>query len=198
MKIILASASPRRKELLEAAGVQFEIVPSLANECADPRLPPDRYTAVLARQKAEDVAARREGIILGADTVVELDGEILGKPKSGEEAAATLRRMSGREHRVYTAFCVIYGTSLKKYAERVCMSRVTFNRLSDELIAEYVASGKPLDKAGSYGVQDGYDIVKKVEGSLPNVIGLPIEEVLNVLEEIEDEQAENCDRHRLC
>lgn len=192
MKIILASASPRRAELLKNAGVEFEVIPSDEEEAADANLSPAEYTVALAREKAQNVARKKSGVILGADTVVEIDGEILGKPKSPEDATATLMKLSGRTHRVYTSFCVIYGTFHEKSLTRTCVTEVEFNALPSETVAAYVASGKPLDKAGSYGIQDGYGLVKSIKGSLGNVIGLPVEEVKEALEEIENEQTQNC------
>ncbi|MBR2969256.1 MAG: septum formation protein Maf [Clostridia bacterium] len=186
MRIILASASPRRSQLLSEAGVDFEVIPSEAEERADKALPPQAYTESLARFKAEDVYAKTGGVVLGADTVVVLDGKVLGKPTSEGDARATLRALSGRRHEVITGFCVIYGTSCKKIITDHVVSGVVFNELSDSVIEEYVASGLPMDKAGSYGVQDGYPLVKEVQGSLTNVIGLPVDQVLKVLKEIEN------------
>ncbi len=178
MRLILASASPRRRELLTKAGVSFEVVPSGADEDASKLLSPDKYAEYNAVKKAEWVAEREAGIVLGADTVVVLDGEILGKPKDKQDAILTLSRLSDREHTVITGFCLIKGS---KRVVKSVSSQVFFNELSPELIEMYVATGKCMDKAGSYGVQDGFDIVKSVNGSLSNVIGLPIEEVLQTL-----------------
>lgn len=188
MQIILASASPRRKQLLSEAGVQFVVHPSLKEECADISLSPKEYAMSLARFKAEDVYSQTGGVVLGADTIVVHDGKVLGKPHSVEDARATLRSLSGNRHEVITGFCVIYGTSCKKTICECVVSGVVFNNLEACVIDDYVASGLPMDKAGSYGVQDGYPLVKEVEGSLTNVIGLPVEQVLKVLKEIEDER----------
>lgn len=187
MEIILASASPRRRELIRRIGVPFRVVPSRREEKADVSLPPPLYARTLAEQKAEEVAGRESGIVLGADTIVVLDGRIIGKPKSAEEAVATLRALSGRSHVVITGYCVIYGTFHEKRKTGSVSSTVFFNELTDELIREYVAMGVCMDKAGSYGVQDGFPLVARVEGSLSNVIGLPVEVLTDVLKEIENE-----------
>ncbi|MBP5194047.1 MAG: septum formation protein Maf [Clostridia bacterium] len=191
MEIILASASPRRRELLPKTGVTFRVIPSDCEERADTSLPPHLYAEEIARQKAEAVAALSPGIILGADTIVIRDGEILGKPSSVEDAKATLRSLSGRSHVVITGFCVIYGTCHRNVLLGYDESTVYFNDLSDRLIEEYVATGKCMDKAGSYGVQDGFPIVKRVEGSLDNVIGLPVEKLTGIFKEIEDGKYED-------
>ena len=191
MEIILASASPRRRELLPKTGVTFRVMPSDCEERADKTLPPHRYAEEIARQKAEAVAAATPGIILGADTIVIRDGEILGKPKDEEDAKAILRSLSGRSHVVITGFCVIYGTNHQNMLVGHDESEVFFNDLSDMLIEEYVATGKCMDKAGSYGVQDGFPIVKKVMGSLDNVIGLPVEKLTAIFKEIEDGKYED-------
>ena len=188
MKIILASASPRRKALLTVAGVEFEIIPSLREETADKALPPAAYATALATFKAEDVASMHGGVVLGADTIVVFDGKVLGKPKDRADAVKTLRMLSGNKHQVITGYCVFYGANCQKNKRGCVVSDVYFNDLSDEFIEEYVNTGSCMDKAGSYGVQDGYDIVKRVEGSLSNVIGLPVNEVLAILKEIENEE----------
>ncbi|MBP5308450.1 MAG: septum formation protein Maf [Clostridia bacterium] len=191
MEIILASASPRRRELIGRTGVNFTVVPSSFDECVEERLSPEEYVRVLAEKKAEDVFSKRGGVVLGADTVVILDGEIIGKPSSRDDAIKTLSRLSGRRHEVITGYCVIYGDAGKKKTGFVTSS-VYFNELPHSLIEEYVATGSCMDKAGSYGVQDGFPLVKKVEGSLSNVIGLPVEKLTEVFKEIENEQYQTC------
>lgn len=172
MKLILASNSPRRRELLAQLISEFEVEPSRFEE-RGAGLP--AYEAALANAcgKARDVASHRaDAAVLGADTVVCLDGALLGKPKDAADAAAILRRLSGREHVVYTGVCLIAGG--KEYAD-VAATRVVFSALSEELIGRYVASGLPMDKAGAYGIQDGYPLVARYEGSFSNVVGLPVE-----------------------
>ena len=188
MKVILASASPRRRELIGQTGVDFKVIPSSADENVGEGCSPEDYVMMLAERKARQVAEENEGIILGADTVVVLGGRILGKPASREEAVKTLAALSGRKHTVITGYCVIYGAFHEKMRTGAVRSEVFFNDLEPSLIYDYVATGLCMDKAGSYGVQDGFPLVKRVEGSLSNVIGLPVEELTQVFKEIEDEQ----------
>ncbi len=134
-----------------------------------------------AAGKAREVASRFPGCaVLGADTVVSLDGAILGKPRDGEEASSMLHRLSGREHEVYTGLCLI--ADGREQTDVVC-TRVRFAALTEELIARYVASGLPMDKAGAYGIQDGYPLVGRYEGSYSNVVGLPVERLRDILRE---------------
>ncbi len=189
MKVILASASPRRRQLLAEHGVVFEVIPSEKEECADKNLPPREYCEKLAEFKAQDVFSSHGGVVLGADTIVVLDGAVLGKPKTKEEARRTLMSLSGREHQVITGYCLIYGSNLTDRIIKSAVTTVRFNALSQNLIDEYVNTGKPMDKAGSYGIQDGFPLVDSVDGSISNVIGLPIEEIIPILKEIENEQS---------
>lgn len=182
MKLVLASNSPRRKELLEKAGFKFEIISSDYDETGfsdNPVLTAETF----AVGKAQAVfSAVKEGVaVIGADTVVFEGGEILGKPKSQEEAEKMLKRLSGRTHSVVTGYAVI--TSDKIISGSVT-TEVTFNNLSDELIGEYIKSGLYKGKAGSYGIQDPFPLVKSYKGSLTNVIGLPIETIVPILEKI--------------
>ena len=178
MKFILASNSPRRRELLAGLVPQFDVEPSRFSEkgaglCA--------YDAALlnACGKARDVAARHaDCAVLGADTVVSLDGRILGKPVNEADARRMLRALSGREHEVLTGICLIADGREER---DVVTTRVTFSRLSDEVIERYVASGLPLDKAGAYGIQDGYPLVERHCGSYSNVVGLPLERLREML-----------------
>ncbi len=135
-----------------------------------------------ALNKAKEVFARySDCVVLGADTVVSLDGEILGKPKDADDAKATLRRLSGRVHAVYTGVALLFEGG----CHSVCVkTEVYFHQLSDRLIEEYVASGSPLDKAGSYGIQDGYPLVKEISGSYTNVVGLPVEALGELMKEV--------------
>ena len=187
MNVILASASPRRRQLIVQTGVDFTVIPSGADENADETLPPNAYAEALATKKAEYVAASNAGVVLGADTIVVLDGKVIGKPSSLENARKTLAMLSGRKHTVITGFCVIYGASHQKRRVGSVCSDVYFNILSKELIDEYTATGKCMDKAGSYGVQDGFPLVEHIEGSLSNVIGLPVEVLTGIFKEIENE-----------
>ncbi len=181
-RFILASASPRRRELLKELIAEFTVVPSQYEEIATGKNA--RETVELfAYKKAEEVASRYpDCAVLGSDTVVSLDGVILGKPKDREEAARVLRSLSGRTHAVYTGISLFYGGRVRTESVE---TKVTFYPLSEELITRYVESGLPLDKAGSYGIQDGFDLVEKIEGSYSNVVGLPIERLGELLKEEE-------------
>ena len=177
MKFILASASPRRKELVKEFVETARILPAQGEETAvagTPRM----LVEALSRQKAEEVFSlegNEQTIVLGADTVVAYGKKVLGKPKSEEEAFSMLKMLSGRSHYVYTGVCFIYlKNGEKKYVNRSAKTRVKFHKLSDEWIREYVKSGSPMDKAGAYGIQDG-GLVKNIRGSFTNVVGLPVE-----------------------
>lgn len=171
MKLLLASASPRRKELL-ASCCEFETVPSRFEEAASGSAA--EVVLFNARGKAHEVLARFPDCrVLGADTVVALDHAILGKPKDGEDAKRMLRLLSGRVHSVFTGVCI---ADANGSVERVVETKVLFKTLSENLINEYVLSGTPLDKAGAYGIQDG-TVVDSIEGSYTNVMGLPMEAV---------------------
>ena len=178
---ILASASPRRRQLLGAAGFEFEVVPSEKEEPHGISRDPETLCTSLAKIKAEDVYSKCRKPTLGADTIVVSDGEVLGKPSSPEENASYLKRLSDRTHYVYTGFCLV--ADGKTYTGCV-RSAVTFNKLSDDLIAEYVASGNGLDKAGGYGIQDGFPLVKSIKGSYTCVVGLPMEAVSALLKDV--------------
>ena len=181
MKLLLASASPRRKELL-ATLCEFEIVPSRFEETAKGSA--EEVALFNARGKAQEVFARFPDCrVLGADTVVALDGMILGKPKDSEDAKRMLRLLSGRTHSVLTGVCLIDKNGTQ---ERVVETKVLFKTLSEKIIEDYVLSAAPLDKAGAYGIQDGI-VVDAFEGSYSNVMGLPMEavsEMLNLKERV--------------
>lgn len=181
-QFILGSSSPRRAELLRKAGINFEVVvPENINEeqvSADPV----SHVLGLSRKKAESVAKRVEdSIILGADTIVVLDGEILGKPKDSDEAFKMLKKLSGMEHKVYTGISLVdkdKGRVLSGYQ----LTKVKFNQLKDKEIKGYIDTGEPLDKAGAYGIQGmGNFLVEKIEGDLDNVIGLPLRKLEELL-----------------
>ena len=181
-RLILASASPRRRELLQRAGVAFTVVPSNTLEAAQVGETPDAYTLRVAAEKALDVARRHPGTwVLGADTIVEIDGEVLGKPRDETEGKRMLHQLSGRTHRVITAFVLVDGGGQVR-ASQVVTSTVTFKPLSDAQIHEYLATGEPFDKAGAYAVQGlGASLIERVAGSYTNVVGLPLDEVVAVL-----------------
>jgi len=179
--ILLASASPRRAELLAAAGILFRVEPARVVEYADPGADPEDLVRRNAALKAREVAARFPGeAVLGADTAVSLDGVVFGKPKDYDDAFAMLRALSGRRHEVRTAVCLVREDGGE---EVFCvLSRVSFRRLSDAEIRAYIRDVHVFDKAGAYAIQEeGERIVAAREGSRSNVIGLPMEEVLRRL-----------------
>lgn len=180
MKLILASNSPRRKELLQKAGFQFDIIPSTEDEVANKLLPPDKYTESLAYLKALSVYNKHGNVVLGADTVVYYNGEYLGKPKSKTDAELTLKKLSGKTHLVTTGYAII---SKEKTVKGSVTTTVTFNNLSSELITEYLNSNLWQGKAGSYGIQDGFNLVKNINGDYDNVVGLPIKVITEILRE---------------
>ncbi len=177
--LVLASGSPRRRRLLEALGFSIETRLPTCHELA---LPDESATALvgrLARLKATSVERRDHEPVLGADTVVVRDGEIIGKPRDDNDARAILKSLSGRSHEVSTGFCVLRGEDEHC---AVVTSRVRFRNLTGEEINAYVATGEAGDKAGAYGIQEGGGaLVQEVSGSYSNVVGLPVEEVLAVL-----------------
>ncbi len=180
--LILASASPRRRDLLRKAGVRFTTVPSRIREGRHAGERADAYALRMAGQKAQAVAEHHPGAwVLGADTTVALDEEILGKPAQADAARRTLARLAGKRHRVLTAF-VLLNERGQVFADHVVTSYVTFKDLTSEQIDEYVRTGEPFDKAGGYGIQDrGKALVDNVRGSYTNVIGLPMADVLSAL-----------------
>lgn len=175
MKLILASASPRRKELLEMLRVkELEIRPARGPEASHPELTPEALVKELSRHKAAEIAAQAdpEDAVIGADTVVVLDGAVLGKPKDAADAKRMLTALSGRSHTVYTGVTVLRGGTVLSRAER---TEVTFRPLSEAEIDRYVATGEPLDKAGAYGAQGLASLfVEKLDGDFFNVMGLPL------------------------
>ncbi len=183
-RLVLASGSPRRRKLLAEAGFRFDVVPPAIDEEALPGEAPEAMVERLAREKAEAVAsslAAEPTLVLGSDTVVVLEREVLGKPRDAEHAEALLARLVGRRHRVLSgvALVALPGRSVES---RVVESRVTMRSATREEIRSYVATGEPLDKAGAYAVQGiGRRFVAAIEGSESNVIGLPLAETLALL-----------------
>ncbi|MGO9055978.1 MAG: Maf family protein [Candidatus Binataceae bacterium] len=179
--LILASASPRRRQLLAQAGIDFEIIESGIDERREQAEPGPDFALRMACEKALAVSARRpDALVLGADTVVEIDGEILGKPRNPEEARRMLRTLSAQVHRVFTGFALARGGRIVERAAIV--SAVRFRVLSDAEIKAYIATSEPYDKAGGYAIQgDAGDFIAAVEGSTANVMGLPIDEVVDAL-----------------
>lgn len=186
MTIVLASGSPRRRELLLQAGLEFEVVASPAEEIHDASLDPEALCEENARLKAQAVADQRpEAVVIGSDTLVFIDGEALGKPVDLEQATAMLRKLSGRTHRVCTAVCVMHpGGRMDLFHEN---TKVRFRELSADDIATYFSRVNPLDKAGAYGIQEhGHLIVEEIEGAFDNVMGLPVARVLQALEVVKN------------
>ncbi|KAB2879579.1 septum formation inhibitor Maf [bacterium] len=180
--IILASASPRRAQILSQIGFNYKVVPSSIEEIFTNHDPVE-VAKELALNKAKEVAEiYPESIVIGADTIVFLNNQILGKPASEAEAIDMLRSLSGNTHVVYTAFAIIQ-KSVNKQVVDLEATEVTFRNLSDEEIRLYVRSGSPMDKAGAYGIQDQSAVfVEKIIGDFYNVVGLPISKIYDYLQ----------------
>ena len=179
--MILASQSPRRRELLSVITKGFQIIPAVGEENIPEGTSPEEAVLLLSRQKAAEIYSKyKNETIIAADTVVAIDGKILGKPQNEKDAAAMLRTLSGRVHSVFTGVCVMFADGRSEsFAERTA---VEFYPLSDEEIANYIATGEPMDKAGAYGIQEqGALLVKRIEGDFYNVMGLPIARLSRIL-----------------
>ena len=182
---ILASVSPRRQELLSSAGLQFKIIPAHVNEEYLQGESPREHVRRLAQDKATAIARKNpDAWVLGADTIVVIDGLILGKPKNKKQALEMLTRLSGREHKVFTGFTLAHaGTNV--YKTKVIQSAVRFKQISPEEMDWYVNCDEPYDKAGGYAVQGrGACFIKSIRGSYTNVIGLPLCEVMEELQNL--------------
>jgi septum formation protein len=182
--LILASQSPRRKILLKQIGLKFRVIPSHISEVLSPNESPGDNVKRIAIDKASEVAARlKKGIVIGADTIVVLDHHVLGKPTSKDDAKRMLKLLSGREHSVYTGFALIDVES-KKHAAGVEETKVRFRKLDEKEIVAYIDSGSPMDKAGSYGIQDDFGavFVEKVNGCFYNVVGFPLARFYSTLQ----------------
>ena len=180
--LVLASASPRRQELLRSAGISFEVQPADIPENALPGEAAKDCAERLARDKALAVARQRpHDFVLGADTVVVVDGQLLGKPTDAADAARMLRMLSGREHQVITGVCLVVGGQPSVASETTL---VTVSEITEKDIADYVASGEPMDKAGAYAIQGlASRWIPRIEGDYSNVVGLPVALVLRMLRE---------------
>ena len=178
--LILASSSPRRAELLRAAGIPFQVYPVNVDESALKLEPPGEHVRRLAKQKADAAfATNADAVVLGADTIVLISGELLGKPRDIRHAVRMLRLLSGREHEVLTGIAIV---SKRGTAVEVARTRVWVTPLSDAEIDEYVATGEPMDKAGAYGIQGlGSKFIDRIQGSYSNVVGLPVSLVYRLL-----------------
>jgi septum formation protein len=182
--LVLASASPRRHQLLAWLGIPFTIDSADVDETAHPDEDAGEMVARLARAKAMAVAVRRpDAWVLGADTTVEVDGVLLGKPADDGEAATMLARLAGREHRVSTGFALVAPGGTPRVVD-VVRTRVVFRPLAEPAIRAYVASGEPDGKAGGYAIQGlGAGLIERIDGSFTNVMGLPLTEVARALAE---------------
>lgn len=184
-RFILASASPRRIELLHLLGLRFEIMPSQVEESFIEGETPREHVLRLSREKAEGASAKYpDAWVMGADTIVLINGEVLGKPRTPEEAGEMLRALSGRVHTVYTGFTVIKKSAAYLISNAV-QSSVRFREIREDEIAWYIQSEEPYDKAGGYAVQGmGAFFIKEIHGSYTNVMGLPLCEVVDVLRDV--------------
>jgi septum formation protein len=190
-RLVLASTSPRRKDLLLGLGLQFDIVPSSIEEVINPELEPEHLVLSLARQKTEEVFDRlvveSQGerlLVIGADTIVVLDGKYLGKPEDEKEARLMLKRLSDRRHEVYTGVILMVKEVDGSVSEDASCekSSVYFRKLEEREIEAYVKTKEPMDKAGAYALQGiGAALVEKIEGSHTNIVGLPIPNVVSLL-----------------
>ncbi len=183
---ILASESPRRREILKSVGLKFKIIPAHVNENYLAGESPQEHVTRLSRKKAMVIAKKfPKAWVLGADTIVVIDGIILGKPKNKTQAKNMLQKLSGREHKVFTGFTIV-NTANKDYSTKVVQSAVRFKTISPEELEWYIACDEPYDKAGGYAIQGkGAYFIQSIRGSYTNVIGLPLCEVLETLKKFE-------------
>ncbi|MEQ9308527.1 MAG: Maf family protein [Balneolaceae bacterium] len=190
LKIVLASKSPRRKKLLNQIGIIFEVIPSNTEEIITKHAPTEVVTS-LALQKATDVASKvSSAFVIGADTIVVLDGAILGKPENEKDAISILTKLSGNTHSVFTGVSFVITNSKKEITSTHSFyeeTKVRFSSLSEEEIKLYVASGSPMDKAGAYGIQDDWGslFVEHIDGDYYNVVGFPLNRFYQELKNIE-------------
>ena len=180
--LVLASASPRRLELLRSLGLDVRVEPSGYDEPDDPTAPPQTLAIRHAAAKAREVQARfPDDLVVAADTVVDVDGVALGKPRDPDDAARMLRMLSGRTHAVHTAYAIAF-PGRRDLIEESSTTKVRFYRLGDDEIADYVATGEPMDKAGAYAIQGlASRYVERIEGEYSNVVGLPVSLVYRML-----------------
>ncbi len=185
-KIILASGSPRRIGLLKLAGFKFLVKPSKIKEKINPRLSPIENVKMISRQKALDVTSpeAKKGIIIAADTIGELNGEIFGKPKNKIEAQKMLQKLSGKEHKVITCLTIV-NAKTKIIKQKIVITKVKFRKLTKNLIKNYAATGEPMGKAAAYAIQGkGAMLIESIKGDFLNIIGLPIDALLKLLKKL--------------
>jgi septum formation protein len=182
-RVVLASQSPRRRQLLQLIGVPHDVLPANIDESLLPNESPLAHCERLAREKVQAIAATaHDAVVIGSDTIVVIDNEVLGKPNDTHEAERILARLSGRDHMVHTAVAVARGDHLRSGVESVA---VRFRALSPETISAYVKTGEPMDKAGAYGIQGyGATIVERVDGDYFAVMGLPLGRLIQLLADI--------------
>lgn len=187
--IVLASSSARRKELLQGIGLDYVVFPSSADEIIDEEVEPADYVRILAERKALDVVQEygklnvEDFLVIGADTIVLLDGKVLGKPLGPEDAARMLMDLQGKIHDVFTGVCVVDGNN-GQLKSGFCRTRVSMKALNEERIQRYIATGEPLDKAGAYGIQGkGALLIQGIEGDYFSVVGLPLGLTSDLLED---------------
>ena len=182
VKVVLASGSPRRRELLTLIGIAHDVRPADVDETLHPGEAPAVYAERLARTKASTGPTDTGTLTIGADTIVVIDDAVLGKPRDRDEAGRMLRTLSGRTHTVYTAVAVRRGERIASSVEHVA---VTFRRLTDESIASYIATGEPMDKAGAYGIQGfGATIVERIDGDYFAVMGLALGTMVELMAQV--------------
>jgi septum formation protein len=181
-RLILASKSPRRRYLLTQAGLKFEVIPSDFDEKTVSLTDPADYVRTLSKAKAEDIAGKYpQRWVIGADTIVFIDRQVLGKPNGRDAARDMLRHLSGQTHQVYTGYTICCRAQGKSFTDAVCTD-VTFKTLSDDEVEWYIHTEEPFDKAGAYAIQGfGTFLVKRINGSYTNVVGLPVCEVIEQL-----------------
>lgn len=182
-EVILASQSPRRKELLSLIFSSFKVVPAKGEEIADPAAETDLVPQFLALNKCREIAGRfRDELVIGCDTAVILGNEIMGKPKNDDDAFRMLKMLSGKTHKVISGTAIYFKEEYHSFSS---MTEVTFRDLSDDDIIEYIKTGEPFDKAGAYGIQGkGSLLVKKINGDYFNVVGLPVSQLAYELKKI--------------
>ena len=191
MQVILASQSPRRKELMGLFHIPFTVRVSDADESMDPKLSPAEAVGLVSRRKAEAVTREGDDLVIAADTIVVCGGEILGKPKDTEDAYRMLRLLSGRDHQVMTGMTLLRGQTCRTVTE---ITDIHFRELSDREIHAYIRTGEPMDKAGSYGIQGGAALfAQHLVGDYYNVMGLPVCRLSQLLRELIPEIMEECE-----
>ncbi len=197
--LVLASRSPRRQNLLRQIGLQFVCIPSTVEEVIAETVPPIEHVSILAERKARDVATGcTHAIVVGADTIVVLEGEIIEKPVDAEDAVRMLRRLSGERHEVYTGYSLVEVPSGRVLTRHV-RTEVWFRQLDSDEILAYVKSGSPMDKAGAYGIQDDFGavFVRRIVGDFYNVMGLPLCDFYCAYRQFTNQKHEGCNGFEL-